>query len=111
MKIFYSKYLPPKGFGAINLFGLIFVRKDYGKLTKTEINHERIHSRQIYEMLVVFFYIIYLLEWFVRLIQFRNGKEAYYNISFEREAYRNMDNLSYLENRRPYSFIKYIIKS
>jgi len=107
MKIFYSKYLPPKGFGAINIFGLIIVRKDYGKLTEVEMNHERIHSRQICEMLVVLFYLIYSLEWVIRLIQFADRKKAYYNISFEREAYANMDNLSYLENRKPYSFIKY----
>lgn len=76
MKILYSKYIPPKGFGAINLFGLVIVRKDYGRLTDAEENHERIHTRQMLEMLIIPFYIAYSMEWFIRLIQYRNGLKA-----------------------------------
>lgn len=32
MKIIYNKLIPFKGFIAINLFGIIFVRKEYKKL-------------------------------------------------------------------------------
>ena len=107
MKVFYNNRIPPKGFGAINLFGLIFVRKDYGELTKVELNHERIHTRQMLEMLVLFFYIIYTIEWLVRIVQYRNRIQAYYNISFEREAYENMSNLHYLRKRNFFAFIHY----
>lgn len=107
MRIFYSKHFPPKDFGAINLLGLIIVRKDYGKLSETEKNHERIHTRQMLEMLVIFFYLSYGIEWLVRLIQYRDRLKAYYNISYEREAYRCMDDLSYLKRRRLFAFIHY----
>lgn len=110
MKIYYSKRFPPKGFAAINLFGIIIGRKEYGDLSKYELNHEKIHSRQIVELLWVFFYLLYFIEWLVRLIQYRNRLTAYYNISFEREAYSNDKNLNYLEDRRWYAFVNYVYK-
>ena len=83
MIIIKNKIIPFKGFSAIYLFGLLFTKKD---LSKAEINHELIHERQAREMLFVFFYLWYLIEWLIRL----TGKgNAYHNISFEREAYTN----------------------
>ncbi|NDW10703.1 hypothetical protein [Dysgonomonas sp. 520] len=110
MKIIYNKILPTKKFKAINLFGIIFVRKEHGTLTNIQLNHESIHTAQAKEMLFLFFYIFYVFEWLFRLIQYRNSMEAYYNISFEREAYENQDNPNYLKQRKFYSFIKYYSK-
>lgn len=107
MKIIFSKHIPPKNFGAINLFGLIIVRKDYGTLSDVEINHELIHTRQMLEMLLVFFYLAYIIEWLIRLIQYRNRMKAYVNISFEREAYSHMYDLPYLKKRRVFAFRHY----
>lgn len=107
MKIIYSKHFPPHGFGAINLFGLVVVRKDYGKLSEAEKNHELIHTRQIIEMLFLFFYICYVLEWIIKLIKYNNRYEAYENISFEREAYTNMYNSAYLKQRKLFAFVNY----
>lgn len=107
MRIFYSKYFPPKGFAAINLFGIVIGRKEYGRLSQQEINHEKIHTHQILELLWIFFYILYFLEWLVRVMQYRSLLKGYYNISFEREAYSNDKNLNYLENRPKYCFFKY----
>jgi hypothetical protein len=105
MKIVQNKLIPPKGFKAITLFGLVFARKE---LTETDMNHEAIHIKQGNEMLWVFFYIWYGIEWVVRLIQYRNKMTAYYNISFEREAYKNQFNLDYLKTRCFWAFIKYL---
>lgn len=110
MKIIYTKYIPPKGFGAINLFGIIFARKGYGCLAKNEINHEKIHSYQILELLGVFFYLLYGIEWLFRMIQYRNFTKAYLNLSFEREAYQNMNNLDYLKYRKWFAFTHYYKK-
>ncbi|MDU1889089.1 MAG: hypothetical protein E6767_00245 [Dysgonomonas sp.] len=107
MKIVYSKYLPPKAFGAMNLFGIIIVRKDYGGLNEVEKNHERIHTRQIFEMLIIFFYLSYIIEWLIRWIQYGSRMKAYENISYEREAYRCMYDLSYLHKRKPFAFMQY----
>jgi hypothetical protein len=110
MKIIYSKYIPPRNFGAINLFGLIIARKDFGPLTMSEINHERIHTRQMIEMLIVPFYLCYIIEWLVRLAQYRDKMLAYENISFEREAYAQMFDLSYPVKRKSFAFINYYRK-
>lgn len=108
MKIIYNKYLPLKGYVAINLFGLIFARKEFKPLSRITENHERIHTAQIRELLYVFFYLWYVIEWVIRLFQYRDSKKAYLNISFEREAYRNQNNMGYLKARKKYRNLKYL---
>lgn len=108
MKVIYNKYIPIKGYAAINLFGLIFARKEFNPLSQVTENHEAIHTAQIRELLFVFFYLWYVIEWLVRLFQYRDRKEAYLNISFEREAYRNQNNLGYLKARKKYRNLKYL---
>jgi len=74
---------------------------------KDTINHESIHWKQQLEMLVIFFYLWYGIEWFIRLLV--NGKDyAYYYISFENEAYKNEDDLEYLSKRKHFAWIKYV---
>lgn len=110
MKIIYNNVIPFKGFKCINLFGVLFVRKDaVTPLTDITINHEKIHSAQMKEMLYIPFYIWYIIEHMFRMIQFKDNHEAYRNISFEKEAYENQNNLVYLSNRKKYTWlIKYL---
>lgn len=112
MKIVYNRFIPFRGFFAINLFGTLFVRVERGypqpSVSGKTINHESIHTEQMKELGYVFFYILYFIEWLVRLIT--NTSSAYRSISFEREAYGNQDNMNYLNNRKRYSWIKYIVK-
>lgn len=71
-------------YGAINLFGILFAKPDM-PLTPEVINHERIHTRQMLELLIVPFYLIYIAEWLARVIAYRgNTYEAYRRTSFER---------------------------
>jgi len=87
----------------------IYVNQKYRtpeNLSERTKNHEMIHWKQQLEMLIIFFYLWYLLEWIIKL--FKYGKKAYMNLSFEREAYDNDDNLNYLETRKHYSWVKYI---
>lgn len=100
-----NKYIPFPGYRAINLFLFLFIRP---KVVITEIllNHERIHSKQIIELGFIFFYLWYLIEYLIRLCI--DKETAYYNISFEKEAYNNELNLDYLKTRKWYSFIKYL---
>lgn len=104
MKIVYNNILPVKGFTAINLFGVVFARKEYKPLIRRIQNHEAIHTVQMKEMFYVFFYLWYLVEWLVKL--FRYGRNAYENISFEREAYTYQYDYSHLEKRKKYHWIK-----
>lgn len=108
MKIIYNNHLPPKGYAAIIICGVIFARKDCKPLKGYILQHEAIHAKQMHELLIVFFYLWYVIEWVIRLIQYRNRKEAYRNISFEREAYANESNKNYLNDRKLYTFIHYL---
>lgn len=104
MKVIKNKYIPFKGFKAIMLFGIIFVRKEC-IFNAINYNHENIHWKQCKELLIIGFYVWYLIEWIIRL--FMKGN-AYYNISFEREAYKNQHYKYYLEKRKLFSFLKYL---
>lgn len=108
MKIIRNNIIPFKGFLAINLFGVLFVRKD-GKVDEVTINHESIHTEQMKELWYVFFYLFYLVEYMVRLVINRDTNKAYRAISFEQEAYDNEHNLSYLKSRKHYYWLGYII--
>ena len=101
MKIVYNNIIPFKGFKAINLFGVLFARKDAKiRIDETTINHESIHTAQIRELLYLPFYIVYVFEWLGRL--FMSGR-AYKNISFEREAFDNQSNMEYLKTRKHFA--------
>ena len=104
MKIIRNKFIPFSGYKAMNLFGVLFVRGN-ARISERTLRHEAIHTAQMKEMLYVFFYIWYVIEWLIRL--FMKGN-AYRNISFEREAYANQDNLNFLKNRKRFDFVKYI---
>lgn len=100
--------LIPKGI-CLNLFG-VFLARDTSWIDKYVVNHERVHNAQQKELLYVPFYLLYLIEWVVRLVQYRRWKDAYYNISFEREAYAHGHDLNYLKRRRHYSWLHYLRK-
>lgn len=98
----------PKGI-CLNLFG-VYLARDTRWIDRYVINHERIHDAQQRELFYIPFYILYLLEWLCRLIQYRNLDRAYRNISFEREAYAHGDDLSYLSRRPRHAYLTHLRK-
>lgn len=104
MKIVVNKVIPFKGFKAMNLFGVLFVREECkNRVDEITINHETIHSLQMKELLYVPFYLIYLLEYFVKIFWYWNLSKAYRNISFEKEAYRFEKDMGYTSERVPFA--------
>ncbi len=85
---------------AINIFGFILA---VDSLTDKDINHELIHTAQMKEMLYIFFYIWYGIEWFLLFLKYHNWTTAYYHIRFEQEAYRHGDDLHYLSQRKHFN--------
>ncbi len=108
--IIISKYLVPKGYMGLTIFPFIFLKYKGLKKSATLVNHEKIHLRQQLELLILPFYIWYGLEFLIRYLQHKNGYIAYKNISFEREAYCNDNNLDYLKSRAFWQFLKYLSK-
>ena len=112
MKKIVNNIIPFKGFTAITIWPLIFVRNDNEKYyTDVVERHEYIHGEQQKEMLIIFFLLWYGIEWLVKLVYYRNRMTAYKNISFEREAYKNQNDLVYLDIRKHYAWTKYIINN
>lgn len=104
MKIIRNSLIPiGNRFAAINILGMLFVKGDI-IITEHLINHERIHSAQMRELLYIPFYILYVAEWLILLFRYcGNFQKAYRNISFEREAYLNERNLHYLRTRKRFA--------
>ena len=86
-----NKIIPFKGYIAITIWPFIFYRANMNNI---DLNHENIHGEQQKELLIIPFYLIYLVEWIFK---------GYENISFEKEAYKNQNNLSYLNSRKRWS--------
>jgi hypothetical protein len=115
-------FTPLSGFKTVMLFGFVFTEKS--ALSDSVIAHERVHQQQYAECLAaglalaslcfillprcpwlwiipfVVYYILYLAEYSVHLIRFRNTDKAYYAISFEQEAYDLMYEYSKPEEAR-----------
>jgi hypothetical protein len=97
--------------GGISIFPFVILREkhkhpksSYGfKRSKKIHNHETIHFRQQLEMLVIFFYIWYVVEFLIKL--FIYGSKAYRNLLHEKEAYENDEDNSYLSRRKPYAWL------
>lgn len=103
MRIIYNRWLPFRGFKAVNCFGILLVR--HGEILDTTLlNHERIHTAQMKELWYVGFYLCYFIEWMIRLCQKRNLWRAYLSISFEREAYTHERDVEYIKRRKPFAF-------
>lgn len=98
----HCKFLPPKGYRCITLFGIIFFRGTkqemcnyfYSKIGAIGLNHERIHILQGEELGWIVFYTLYL--WYYLKNRFHcSHSVAYHLIPFELEAYDNQEDLNY----------------
>ena len=117
--------IPVKGYLAMAFYNIVFWRKEYEPYIIKEhhksfvdkvINHEGIHVCQMKDFCKwlptggTLFYITYVLEWFIRLF-IHGPKDAYSNISFEREAKQNERNINYKNERDRFdNFKKYFKK-
>lgn len=134
-RLVFNKIIPFKGFKAITIWPLVFVRSDASKFTDKDKRHETTHLEQQLEVMVVAaiiavslsladviswwwcfvipvsFYLIYVLEWIIR-IPFCgfDSRLAYYNISTEQEAYLHEDDLSYNYERKRFAWVRYLFK-
>ena len=104
MTVIYNRLLPVRGFTAINLFGIVFARRECSPLSETTLRHEAIHTRQMRETGFVGFYLIYIAEWLYQLWRLRSAQLAYYAVRFEREAYAHQEEAAYPVYRRRFAW-------
>ena len=92
----------------ITLFPLIILCNDE-RGNDTLINHESIHIQQFKETLFFGGWAIYLYDFILGYIKYRNFFKAYKMIRFEQEAYHHENNFNYISKRPKYSWTKYSI--
>ena len=106
MKIIKNKIIPFGSFLAINLFGYVFTKRE---LKDWQKRHEEIHSEQMKELLYVPFYLLYVLEFIIKLPFYKfNWNNAYRAVSFEREAYYYQDWRYYISYREKYAWRRFV---
>lgn len=103
MVILIKFFMPHCG---IAIWPFVFIREKDFKLTL--LTHETIHLKQQQECLVVFAYLWFIVELFIKSIYYKSVRKGYLNVSFEREAFINQFNTTYLFNRKPYAFLDYV---
>lgn len=108
MRILVSKILFAKNYHGIALWPFIILKYKHLKNNAVLLNHEKIHLAQQIELLIIPFYIWYVIEYVVKWWIYKNRYKAYFNLSFEREAYTNENNLNYLKQRKPWGFLKHL---
>ena len=120
---------------AVTILYNSFFKKDKEDYSQDDINHECIHQVQQMECSVIglalglvlcglfnlslwwiiilglgFFYIWYGIEYIIILCfaKWNKQNERYHDVSFEEEAHNNDGDWDYLEDRKPFAWIKYI---
>lgn len=106
MIIVKNKIIPFGSYSTINLFGILFTKSDY--ISPTTINHERIHTKQMLELLIIGYYLWYIIEYIIVRFCHKKQNDAYHDISFEEEAHNNDTNLHYLDNRKHFAWWRYV---
>lgn len=124
MKVVYNDTIPFQGYMAMTIYPFIFVRSVYKRqFNDVAKNHEEIHGKQQTELLIVPFFVLYVLLWIVELFVCAFNKKrgqnergtlswssrAYRSIAFEAEAYAREKDLTYLNARKHFAWVKYII--
>lgn len=130
-----AKLLLFPSYKAITVLYNSFFKKDKEDYSQDDINHECIHQVQQVECSVIglalglvlcglfnlslwwivildlgFFYIWYGIEYIIILCfaKWDKQNERYHDVSFEEEAHNNDGDWDYLEDRKPFAWIKYI---
>lgn len=131
-------FLAP-GYKAITIFCHSFFKQKREDVKPADINHECIHQYQQLEMQLVglflgiilvaifkislwwvllttfaLFYAWYGIEYLLIVIfgGYKRQNDRYHDVAFEEEAHSNDENFTYIDSRRPFSWIHYLkIKS
>ena len=96
-------------FAPINIWAISFALWVWcrGESSDKTRRHETIHFQQQIELLFVGQWVLYLVFWLVGLVRYRDGKKAYKENPFEREAFRHDDDEGYLATRHRYTWLFY----
>ena len=112
LKRVYSNIIPFAGYTACTLCPFVFIReKARQRYTPVVNRHETTHGHQQIETLWILFFIIYGLEFIIKLpICNFDTHRAYRSVGFEQEAYLNQGKVNYNSTRKHYAWVKYVFR-
>ena len=95
----------------MTLFPWVFIRKSARERYTDKVDrHETTHALQQAELLFVLFYLIYGMEYLLKLLITFSHKKAYKSVSLEQEAYGHENEENYNSTRRHYAWVKYVFR-
>lgn len=106
MLIIKNSWFPFGRYSTINLFGILFTKKS--EIDERTYVHESIHTKQMIEMLFIFFYLWYGIEYLILRFFHKSQNCTYHDVSFEEEAYEHQYDKGYLTTRKHYAWVKYL---
>ena len=92
----------PIQISCITLFPFIFCKGTLGKILR---NHEEIHFQQQLETGIIGFYILYIINYLWLRADGLDGRDAYFELQAEREAYQYELEFDYLLKRERWKWI------
>ena len=101
----FLSYFTPITIWAISFGVFVWCR---GILSERVKRHETIHFQQQLELAFVFQWFLYVAFWSLGMLKYRDGKKAYRENPFEREAFSNDRDLDYLATRPRYNWLRYL---
>lgn len=118
MRIIENNILPPRGYKAMTVLNVVFVRRGC-VMRDADFRHEAVHWEQEKELLIVGFYVLYVLLFSLMFLYCllsthrepcASGRwglwhSAYRMTAFEREAYRHEGDAGYIGRRRPFAWL------
>jgi hypothetical protein len=105
----FSQWILGHQYSAMCIWPFLFIKADSEILQRPEtLNHERIHARQQLEMLWLFFFLWYGIEFVLRWFKLHNRHKAYLALSHEKEAFKNDKDPGYLSKRKVLAWVKYL---
>jgi hypothetical protein len=96
--------ISPIEINAVSVVCFVFSR---GTMLKTTRRHETIHYQQQVEMAFLFHWVAYVCYFVKGLVVYRDGKKAYRENPFEREAHDNQKKHKYLYRRPLWNWVNY----
>lgn len=88
---------------AITLGPIVIYKDTISEETK---NHETIHFQQYLETAFIGFLVLYLYDYIVGYLKYKNSTKAYFYIRAEREAYFMHGNLVYRDKRVRWKWLR-----
>jgi hypothetical protein len=102
-----------KGLGKLcrtNLRGMalypFIMLKDTRLESPDVFNHELIHIKQMEETGVIGHALIWFFDVIWKTCKYRSFSKAYRHFIFEKEAYAHMDEMGYVDKRKPYAWLR-----